>query len=143
MVAFFIPGIVYLADAVGTQTETVVVRGLSLGISMRRMVGRELLAGLLIGVALAAVALPLVWLRWSDVRSRTVGGPVGIRGQFDGDAGGDDVTLAVRRVRTGSGLWQRSAWNRHSGSFVDLDLSVRHESRDVITLVEVDERRAT
>jgi magnesium transporter len=28
------------------------------------MVGRELLAGLLIGVALAAVALPLVWLRW-------------------------------------------------------------------------------
>ena len=33
---------------------------------MRRMVGRELLAGLLIGIALAAFALPLVWLRWSD-----------------------------------------------------------------------------
>jgi magnesium transporter len=66
MVAFFMPGIVYLADAVGTQTETVVVRGLSVGISMRRMVGRELLAGLLIGIALAAVALPVVWLRWSD-----------------------------------------------------------------------------
>jgi magnesium transporter len=31
------------------------------------MVGRELLAGLLIGVALTAVTLPLVWLRWSDV----------------------------------------------------------------------------
>jgi len=29
-VAFFIPAIVYLADAVGTQTEAVVVRGLSL-----------------------------------------------------------------------------------------------------------------
>ena len=27
MLAFFIPGIVYLADAVGTQTETVVIRG--------------------------------------------------------------------------------------------------------------------
>jgi magnesium transporter len=31
MLAFFMPGIVYLADAVGTQTETVIVRGLSLG----------------------------------------------------------------------------------------------------------------
>jgi magnesium transporter len=66
MLAFFIPSIVYLADAVGTQTETVVVRGLSLGVPMRRMVGRELLAGVLIGLALAAVALPFVWWRWSD-----------------------------------------------------------------------------
>ena len=66
MLAFFIPSIVYLADAVGTQTETVVVRGLSLGVSMRRMVGRELLAGLLIGTALGIVALPLVWWRWDD-----------------------------------------------------------------------------
>ncbi len=66
MLAFFIPGIVYLADAVGTQTETVVVRGLSLGVPMRRMVARELLAGVLIGVALAAVALPFVWWRWND-----------------------------------------------------------------------------
>jgi magnesium transporter len=66
MVAFFIPGIIYLADAVGTQTETVVVRGLSLAIPMRRMLGRELLAGLLIGITLAAVALPVVWWRWSN-----------------------------------------------------------------------------
>ena len=66
MLAFFIPGIVYLADAVGTQTETVVVRGLSVGVGMRRMVVRELLAGLAIGVALAAVAGPLVWLRWGE-----------------------------------------------------------------------------
>jgi magnesium transporter len=66
MLAFFIPGIVYLADAVGTQTETVVVRGLSLGVPMRRMVGRELLTGVLIGTALAVVAVPFVWWRWSD-----------------------------------------------------------------------------
>ena len=45
MLAFFIPSIVYLADAVGTQTETVVVRGLSLGVPMRRMVGRSCLQG--------------------------------------------------------------------------------------------------
>ena len=60
LLAFFIPSIVYLADAVGTQTETVVVRGLSLGVPMRRMVSRELLSGLAIGVTLAAVAGPLV-----------------------------------------------------------------------------------
>jgi magnesium transporter len=66
MLAFFIPGIVYLADAVGTQTETIVVRGLSVGVTMRRMVRRELLAGLVIGFTLAAIAGPLVWWRWED-----------------------------------------------------------------------------
>jgi magnesium transporter len=66
MLAFFIPGIVYLADAVGTQTETVVVRGLSVGVAMRQMVGRELLSGLAIGVVLAVVAGPLIWWRWGD-----------------------------------------------------------------------------
>lgn len=66
MLAFFIPGIVYLADAVGTQTETVVVRGLSVGIDIRRMIVRELLTGLAIGLALAVVAGPLVWWRWGE-----------------------------------------------------------------------------
>ena len=66
MLAFFIPGIVYLADAVGTQTETIVVRGLSVGVTMRRMVGRELLSGLAIGFTLAAVAGPFVWWLWGN-----------------------------------------------------------------------------
>lgn len=64
VLAFFIPGIVYLADAVGTQTETVVVRGLSIGVTMRRMARRELLVGLAIGLTLALIAGPLVLLRW-------------------------------------------------------------------------------
>lgn len=66
ILAFFIPSIVYLADAVGTQTETVVVRGLSVGVAMRRMLRRELLVGLAIGLVLAALAGPLVWWRWGD-----------------------------------------------------------------------------
>jgi magnesium transporter len=66
LLAFFIPGIVYLADAVGTQTETVIVRGLSVGVPMRRMVRRELLTGIAIGIVLAAVAAPFVWWRWAD-----------------------------------------------------------------------------
>jgi magnesium transporter len=65
-IAFFIPGIVYLADAVGTQTETVMVRAISLGIAARRLVGREALTGLAIGSALALLAFPLLYWRWSD-----------------------------------------------------------------------------
>jgi magnesium transporter len=66
ILAFFVPGIVYLADAVGTQTETVVVRGLSLDITMRSMIVRELLTGLAIGLILALVAGPVVWWRWGE-----------------------------------------------------------------------------
>jgi magnesium transporter len=65
-IAFFMPGIVYLADAVGTQTETIVVRGLSLGVPIGRIIWRELVAGLAIGAALAVVAGPLVWWRWGN-----------------------------------------------------------------------------
>jgi magnesium transporter len=68
MLAFFMPGIVYLADAVGTQTETVIVRGLSLGVPMRRMVLREILAGIVIGLALASMTGPLVFWLWGDAR---------------------------------------------------------------------------
>jgi magnesium transporter len=68
LLAFFLPGIVYLADAVGTQTETIVVRGLSLGVPIGRMIARELAAGLAIGAALAVIAGPLVWWRWGDVQ---------------------------------------------------------------------------
>lgn len=66
MLAFFIPGIVYLADAVGTQTETIVVRGLSVGVSIRQMLRRELLAGLAIGIVLGVSGGLLVWWRWND-----------------------------------------------------------------------------
>jgi magnesium transporter len=66
LLAFFIPGIVYLADAVGTQTETVIVRGLSVGVPMARMVRRELPTGFVIGFSLALIAAPAVWWRWGD-----------------------------------------------------------------------------
>ena len=66
MIAFFVPGVVYLADAVGTQTETVVVRGLSVGVPMGRMALREVFTGFFIGVAVAVISWALVWLRWGD-----------------------------------------------------------------------------
>jgi magnesium transporter len=66
MLAFFVPGVVYLADAVGTQTETLVIRGLSIGIPLGRMMPREILTGIVVGVTLSLVFLPLAVLRWGN-----------------------------------------------------------------------------
>ncbi|GAB2727941.1 magnesium transporter [Nocardia thraciensis] len=66
LVAFFIPGIVYLADAVGTQTEALVIRGLSVGVGIRRIVYREAVTGALIGLLIALVSYPLTLLFWGN-----------------------------------------------------------------------------
>lgn len=65
-VAYFVPAIVYLADAVGTQTETLAIRGLSVGVGIRRITGREALTGLSVGVLLGAIMLPVVALMTGD-----------------------------------------------------------------------------
>jgi magnesium transporter len=65
-IAFFVPGIVYMADAVGTQTETLVIRGLSLGVSVRKIAARELVTGLLVGVLLGLAFLAVGLLLWQD-----------------------------------------------------------------------------
>lgn len=69
-VAFFVPGIVYLADAIGTQTEAIIVRGISLSnnYSMSRLLIGELKTGLLIGLSLGLIAFPAVLLFFGDVR---------------------------------------------------------------------------
>jgi magnesium transporter len=64
VLAFFVPGIVYLADAVGTQTETLVIRGMSVGVPVERVFYRELVTGLIIGLVLALIGFPFV-LFWS------------------------------------------------------------------------------
>lgn len=65
-VAYFVPGIVYLADAVGTQTETLAIRGLSVGVGIRRILAPEAVTGLLVGVMLGLVILPVVALMTGD-----------------------------------------------------------------------------
>jgi magnesium transporter len=64
ILAYFVPGIVYLADAVGTQTETLAIRGLSVGMSIEKVFWREVVTGLLTGTVLAAVTFPIVLWRW-------------------------------------------------------------------------------
>lgn len=66
MIAFFMPGIVYLADAVGTQTETLVIRGLSVGVPIGQVLRREIITGLVVGLTLAlSFYLVGIW-RWND-----------------------------------------------------------------------------
>lgn len=66
VLSLFVPGIVYYADALSTQTETVVVRGLSIGMPLRRMLLREAGTGLLIALLTAIVVYPIVRFGWQD-----------------------------------------------------------------------------
>ena len=66
LLAFFLPAVVYMADAVGTQTETVLIRGLSVGVELRKVVRRELTTGLIVGLLMAGAFLPFALLVWGD-----------------------------------------------------------------------------
>jgi magnesium transporter len=74
LLAFFVPGIVYMADAVGTQTEAVLIRGLSVGISMRKVVRRELVTGLIVGTAVGGAFFAFALLAWGDAEVATAVG---------------------------------------------------------------------
>ena len=68
-IAFFIPGIVYLADAIGTQTEAIAVRGISLSrASIGTLIAGEMRTGLIIGVTLAVIAFLPIWWWFEDTR---------------------------------------------------------------------------
>jgi magnesium transporter len=68
LLAFFVPAVVYMADAVGTQTETVVIRAIAVGIPLRVIARRELVSGALIGCALAVAFFVFADLAWGDGR---------------------------------------------------------------------------
>jgi magnesium transporter len=68
-VAFFVPGIVYLADAIGTQSEAVAVRGLSLTrAGIGHLLAGELRIGMGIGASLGLLAFLPVWVVFGDLR---------------------------------------------------------------------------
>ena len=68
LLAFFLPGIVYMSAAIGTQTQTVVIRGFSVGVTMRQTLRRELASGLLLSMAVAGAFLPVALLGWGDAQ---------------------------------------------------------------------------
>ena len=61
--AFFLPLVVYMADAVGTQTETLLVRRLAYGeVALWTQLAREALIGACIGTIVAVVATAGLWM---------------------------------------------------------------------------------
>jgi magnesium transporter len=68
-VAFFVPGIVYLADAIGTQSEAIAVRGLSLTrAGIGHLLAGEVRTGMLIGACLGLLSFVPVWLAFGEAR---------------------------------------------------------------------------
>lgn len=68
VLAFFVPAIVYMADAIGTQTETVIIRGIALGIPLRAVARRELASGVVVGALLALAFFVFAYVVWDDAR---------------------------------------------------------------------------
>lgn len=68
LLAFFVPAVVYMADAVGTQTETLLIRGLSVGVDLRAVVRREVLTGLVVGLLVGGAFVPFCLAIWGDAR---------------------------------------------------------------------------
>lgn len=66
LLAFFLPAVVYMADAVGTQTETVLIRGFAAGIRVRDVIFREVVTGAFIGAVVGIVFYPFALLGWGD-----------------------------------------------------------------------------
>jgi magnesium transporter len=64
---FFLPAIVYLADAVGTQSEAIAVRGLSLmDVKIRELIFGELVTGVLVGLVLAIFSGAFAFFVFAD-----------------------------------------------------------------------------
>ena len=72
LLAFFVPAVVYMADAVGTQTEAILIRGLAVGVTVREVLGREILTGAVTGAICIATRCWRCWPRswgWRSYRS--------------------------------------------------------------------------
>lgn len=66
-VAFFVPALVYIAGAIGTQAVSVAVRGLSVDdISITALLRDELIIGLAIGVSLGLISFVLVFVAFGN-----------------------------------------------------------------------------
>jgi magnesium transporter len=66
-VAFFVPALVYIAGAIGTQAVSVAVRGLTAdGISITGLLRDELVIGMAIGASLGLISFVLVFAAFGD-----------------------------------------------------------------------------
>ncbi len=66
LIALFVPAIVYMAGAVGAQTQTVLIRAFAVGVTTRRILFRELVTGAVMGVVIGLCFLVFAVMIWGD-----------------------------------------------------------------------------
>jgi magnesium transporter len=71
LIAVFVPAVVYMADAVGTQTETVLIRAMASGVTARNIARREIGSGVAIGVVVASAFFLFALTVWGDAAVAT------------------------------------------------------------------------
>jgi magnesium transporter len=67
--AAFIPVIVYLSDAVGTQSQTLIVRMIALepNFSFRNYMSREIKIGSILGITLGVILFTVIFIAWLSI----------------------------------------------------------------------------
>jgi magnesium transporter len=66
LLALFVPAIVYMAAAVGAQTQTLLIRALSTNVDLARVFRQELITGVVLGAVTAAVFYPFALVVWDS-----------------------------------------------------------------------------
>jgi magnesium transporter len=68
LIAVFIPALIYITDAIGTQTEAIAVRGLSIrNRPLANVLGWEILTGAMIGLALGLISFFGIWIAFGNL----------------------------------------------------------------------------
>ncbi len=68
LIALFVPAIVYMAGAVGSQTQTVLIRAFAVGVTTRSILVREMITGVLMGIVIGVSFLLFAVVVWGDAR---------------------------------------------------------------------------
>ena len=66
LLALFVPAIVYMSGAVGSQTQTVLIRAFAVGVRTRDVFWREAVTGVMVGVLIGSVFFVFALIGWGD-----------------------------------------------------------------------------
>lgn len=66
LLALFVPAIVYMAGAVGSQTQTVLIRAFAVGVRTRDIFWREAVTGIMVGILIGSVFFVFAVIGWGD-----------------------------------------------------------------------------
>ena len=125
VLALFVPLCISTGGNSGTQAATLVTRAMALGYASprdwKRVLRRELLMGLALGLTLGVIAFARGSLTPSDIRS----GPQKIKDAFSVRVD-PDTTLQPQEV---SSLWGGKSWDVHLEKKTPQTVTLEHESR--------------